>query len=119
MTDADFPITKSETIFHIIFIIIVALLFILMIGVMVFKLSNKVKENDIEGEKMKKVYCIGCGYLVYNAWKDDRQCKHPENIYIKNTYLQKEICYINKNDELNKNNDCKLYEERSCYCPGR
>jgi uncharacterized protein YpmS len=53
MTDADFPITKSETIFHIIYIIIVALLFILMIGIMVFKLSNKVKENDIEGEKMK------------------------------------------------------------------
>jgi hypothetical protein len=69
--------------------------------------------------KNKKVYCKNCEYLYISEYNNcifrsvtAYTCHAPQNTIEKNTWLKKEVTgYIEKPCELNKNNDCKYFEE--------
>ena len=71
-------------------------------------------------EKMKKVYCKQCKYLesaggamfIFEPDSDYR-CSHPDNQGgFTDTPLERHIGHTKKSPfEINKNNDCPLYEK--------
>lgn len=56
-----------------------------------------------------KVYCNDCSYIWRAEYCDD-QCRHPDNM----VRIDEPICHYmspySKINELNKNNNCKLYK---------
>lgn len=53
---------------------------------------------------MKKVYCKNCVYLCWNI--EDSYCEKKENMF--DTFLDRKY---GDPEEINKNNDCKHFEE--------
>ena len=63
-----------------------------------------------------KVYCISCKHFIYTdsfgGIERVYKCNHPSNKIIESTWLREQEQLKNPPSELNKNNDCKNYEEK-------
>ena len=63
---------------------------------------------------MDKVYGIKCKYLKNRYDMDAYECKHPEHKYVRDfsdSTKEDIITFCGKCFEINKNNDCKNFEE--------
>ena len=60
-----------------------------------------------------KVYCYDCKHRWSGAdWWTDDQCRHPDNMMPIDTPLYHYEQPYTKLAEMNKNNDCKLYQRK-------
>lgn len=62
----------------------------------------------------EKVYCFDCKHLKSeNRFKETalHNCRHPENVSVKSSWLYAKTKYQVSPKKINKNNDCKWFEE--------
>jgi len=60
---------------------------------------------------MLKTYCRSCVYYRQpNGHGTYANCSHPENVEIKDTWLEAREDYKRQPDSINKENDCKWYK---------